>query len=103
MLKKQTSTGGRFPAARARLFFLEFKKLGKRDIQGFGNINQGVHAARADPRLNPLNKGPTDPVLSALVCQLLLGHTAFLAVIENIQANFNPFLIVAHIHQADTS
>ena len=65
-----------------------------------GIVYQGIEAARTDARFYTLNKGPADSVFTTEVCKLLLCQPLFFAVVENIQANFNPLFVMPHIQNA---
>ena len=75
----------------------KFEQLGEGNIQSFGNVDQYVHAAGASGGLDPLEILHGDAV-SSHFCQLGLGQLPFLSVVQNIQTDFDPYVVMADVH-----
>lgn len=78
-----------------RALIFEDEELIEGYIEGGCDVHQGIQATGADAGFNPLNKGA---VFLTGIGQIFLRQAAFLSIVEDVQSNFDPVLVMLHIH-----
>ena len=85
-------------AAEPQALFLKLKELAEWNVQGLGDVDEQVYAASRGRVLHALNVVAADS-LAAHFSKLLLRQPLFLAIVQYIQTDLYPIVIVSNIHQ----
>lgn len=85
-------------AAEPQALFLKLKELAEWNVQGLGDVDEQVYAASRGRVLHALNVVAADS-LAAHFGKLLLRQPLFLAIVQYIQTDLYPIVIVSNIHQ----